>query len=267
MENQHYFTRYWRAYLSEMAGTALLLLIGLSIVIFLFAAETPMAEIIPNVTHRRMLSGFLFGATGGIISMTAIGRESGAHINPAVTMVFFLFGKIEKRAALAYVISQLMGAVIGCLPLFIWGAWGDSIDFGATYPGVGYTVSEAFWGEVSTTFIMVSLLIVFIGFRSIRPFTPMLFPFLYSIMVPIEAAISGTSTNPARSFGPAVVTGIWDSWWIYWAGPILGALLASLVFSALAKRITVAKLYHFDTDRDGLFRRKGTSVPSGKGGG
>lgn len=218
-----------------------------------------MQEIIPNVTHRRILSGFLFGGTGAIISLSAIGRESGAHINPAVTMVFFLFGKIEKRAAIAYVMAQLLGAVIGCLPLFIWGSWGQSLDFGTTYPGAGFTVSEAFLGEVITTFTMVSLLIVFLGIREIRSFTPMLFPFLYAVMVPIEAAVSGTSTNPARSFGPSVISGVWDHWWIYWAGPVTGALLAAAACSALAKRITVAKIYHFDSDRDGLFRKKGTT--------
>lgn len=256
MKRKEHFLLHWRAYLSEMVGTALLLMIGLSIVIFLFGAGSPMEQLIPNVNIRRVLSGFLFGGTGALIAISAIGRESGAHINPAVTMVFFLFGKITKRVAIAYSIAQLIGAVIGCLPLLLWGAQGLSVDFGATYPGAGYTVLEAFLGEVITTFTMVSLLVIFIGFHKIRPFTPLIFPFLYAIMVPIEAVISGTSTNPARSFGPSVLTGIWDSWWIYWAGPIIGALLAAAACSALAKRITVAKIYHFDSDRDGLFRRK-----------
>ncbi|MDI1323996.1 MAG: aquaporin [Algoriphagus sp.] len=257
MKRKEHFLLHWRAYLSEMAGTALLLTIGLSIVIFLFGAGTPMEQLIPNLNVRRVISGFLFGGTGALIALSPIGRESGAHINPAVTMVFFLFGKITKRVAIAYSIAQLIGAIIGCLPLLLWGVWGQSIDFGATYPGAGYSVSEAFWGEVITTFTMVSLLVIFVGFHKIRPFTPLIFPFLYAIMVPIEAVISGTSTNPARSFGPAVISGVWNDWWIYWAGPITGALLAALACSALAKKITVAKLYHFDSDRDGLFRKSG----------
>ena len=101
---------------------------------------------------------------------------------------------------------------------------------------------------------MVSLLVVFIGFRKTRPFTPAIFPILYAIMVPIEAMISGTSTNPARSLGPAVISGVWTGWWIYLVGPFAGAFLASLACSFLAKKITVAKLYYFDSDRDGLFR-------------
>jgi aquaporin Z len=85
-------------------------------------------------------------------------------------------------------------------------------------------------------------------------------PFLYAVMVPLEAAISGTSTNPARTFGPALISGRWDGWWIYWLGPILGMLVAILVCSSFASRIEVAKLYHFETDRRRLFHRMAGSV-------
>jgi len=77
-------------------------------------------------------------------------------------------------------------------------------------------------------------------------------------MVYAEAPVSGTSTNPARSFGPSVASGVWPAWWIYWMGPLTGTLAATLVCSFLAKRIEVAKLYHFDNDRDELFRRMGS---------
>jgi aquaporin Z len=102
---------------------------------------------------------------------------------------------------------------------------------------------------------MVALLCVFLGFRHIRPFTPAMFPVLYSIMVYVESPISGTSTNPARTLGPAIISGHWEGWWIYWAGPVVGSVVACAACSALAKRITAAKLYYFDSDRDRLFRR------------
>jgi aquaporin Z len=248
--------------LAEFAGTGLLLLVGLSLVTFMFGAGSPMAVIIPSVALRRVITGFLFGGTGALIALSAIGRESGAHLNPVVTMAFRLYGKIDLRTAVVYVLGQLAGAVVGCLPLLLWGSMGRSVSFGATQPGQGYSVSIALLGEVATTFAMVSLLIIFLGFRRIRPFTPAMFPLLYAVMVPLEASISGISTNPARSFGPAVVSGQWQAWWIYWAGPMLGALLASLACSVLAKRITVAKLYHFDSESDRLLRRNAPAVPN-----
>lgn len=245
----------WRPFVSELVGTALLLLGGLSLVIFMFGAGSPMARIIPNEGARRLITGFLFGTTGAAIALSKVGEVSGAHINPAVTLTFRLMGKMDFGTALGYIAAQLIGGIAGCMPLLLWGAMGKSVSFGATSPGPGVSLSAALLGEAITTFVMVSLLAVFLGFRRIRPFTPALFPPLYALMVWAESPVSGTSTNPARSLGPAIISGQWDGWWIYWVGPLIGALLAALACSFLAKRIEVAKLYHFDSDRDRLFRR------------
>ena len=256
--NARYLKYRSKFFISELIGTGLLLMLGLSIVIFMFGSGSPMTQLIPGTKARQVITGFLFGSIGASIALSPIGKLSGAHINPAVTMVFWLFKKIEGRLAITYVLAQLTGAIIGCLPLLLWGAMGRSIDFGVTIPGEGFATKTVLLGEVITTFTMVSLLVIFIGFRSIRQFTPFMFPVLYAIMVPLEAAISGTSTNPARSLGPAVISGQWVGWWIYLIGPLAGALLASLACSLLAKRITIAKLYHFDSESEGdaLLRRK-----------
>jgi len=256
--NARYLKYRTKFFISEFFGTALLLLGGLSLVIFMFGAGSPMAELIPIVKLRQVITGFLFGSIGASIALSPIGKVSGAHINPAVTMTFWLFGKIEGRLAVTYILAQMTGAIFGCLPLLFWGQMGRSIEFGATIPGEGYSLQTVMLGEIITTFTMVSLLVIFIGFRQIRQFTPFMFPFLYAIMVPLEAAISGTSTNPARSLGPAVISGQWEGWWIYLIGPLAGALLASLACSLLAKRITIAKLYHFDSESEGdvLLRRR-----------
>lgn len=251
----------WPLLFSELAGTALLVLIGLSLVTVMFGTGSSIARALPNEGVRRLITGFLFGTTGALIALSLVGKVSGAHINPAVTLGFWLMRKLDSRIALGYVLAQLVGAVIGALPLLAWGAMGRSVAFGATLPGPGYTIQTVLLGEVITTFTMVSLLAVFLGFRRLRPFTPAIFPFLYAIMVYAEAPVSGTSTNPARSLGPAIVSGQWQGWWIYWVGPLTGAFVATLACSFLAKRIEVAKLYHFDSHRDYLLRRTGLSDP------
>lgn len=245
-----------RLLLSELIGTGLLVLVGLSLVIAMFGEGSPLASLIPDEGTRRLITGFLFGSTGAAIALSRVGKVSGAHINPAVSLGFWLMGKLDRRLALGYVVAQLLGAVLGALPLLAWGHLGRSVAFGATAPGTGYSAAVALLGEVVTTFVMVALLCVFLGFRQLRRFTPALFPPLYAVMVFLEAPISGTSTNPARSLGPAVVSGTWDAWWIYWVGPILGMLAAIAACSALADRIEVAKVYHFDSDRGGLLRGK-----------
>ncbi len=265
-ENNAKYLKYRvKFFISEFLGTGLLLFGGLSVVIFMFGSGSPMTQFIPDVKVRQSITGFLFGSIGASIALSRIGKVSGAHINPAVTMVFWLFRKIEGRLAITYVLAQLTGAIVGCLPLLFWGQMGRSLEFGVTVPGTGYSLSAVLLGEVITTFVMVSLLVVFIGFRKIRRFTPFMFPFLYGIMVPLEAAISGTSTNPARSIGPSVISGQWEGWWIYWIGPLAGAFLASIACSFLAKKITIAKLYHFDSESEGdvLLRRPDSLAQTG----
>jgi aquaporin Z len=232
-----------------------LLLGGLSLVNFMFGTGSPKERLVTSVVLRQILTGFLFGCVGATIAVSSVGKESGAHINPAVTLGFWLMQKLDARTALGYVVAQLIGASVGCLPLLAWGSMGRSVAFGATIPGENYTIETALMGEAVTTFALVAGLCLFIGFRHLRPFTPAMIPFLYAIMVPLEAPISGTSTNPARTFGPALLSGQWQGWWIYWLGPLIGTLVAILVCSSLARRIEVAKLYHFESDRRRVFHR------------
>jgi aquaporin Z len=254
----------WQVFVSELVGTALLVLVGLSLVILMFGEGSPIKGVLPSEGWRRLITGFLLGTTGALIALSPVGARSGAHINPVVTLAFRVMGKLDLRTTLGYVIAQLAGAILGALPLLAWGSMGRSVAFGATLPGEGYAIETVLLGEVITTFAMVAGLCVCLGFRRIRPFTPAMFPFLYAVMVYAESPISGTSTNPARSLGPAIVSGQWEGWWIYWVGPLIGSFAACLVCSFLAKRITVAKLYHFDSDRDRLFRRMSTPNPTSR---
>jgi aquaporin Z len=248
----------WLVFAAEMAGTALLVSVGLSIVILDSGSGSPVLQLIPGAGERRLLSGFLFGTTGALIALSPLGKESGAHINPAVTLGFWLMGKLTARHASGYVLAQLIGAVAGALPLLAWREMGRSVAYGATLPGEGYGAAWALAGETVTTFALVFGLFFLLQHRRLRAFAPALFPFLYALMVFVEAPVSGTSTNPARSLGPAVISGDWRGWWVYWLGPMLGTLLAVAVYRMNARRwsaIETAKLHHFGHDRYGIFTR------------
>jgi aquaporin Z len=244
-----------RLFASEVIGTALLVLGGVSLVILMFGEGSPLPRVLANERARMALTAFLFGCVGTAIALSRVGKESGAHINPAVTVGFWMMRKLDARAAVGYVLAQVLGAALGALPLLAWGSIGRSVAFGATIPGQSYSTAAVVLGETVTTFALGATLCVFLAFRHLRDYTPFVIPFLYAVMVPLEAAISGTSTNPARTFGPALISGRWDGWWIYWVGPMLGMLAAIVVCSRLASRIEVAKLYHFESDRRRLFRR------------
>ncbi len=247
----------WGLYMSELIGTALLLLFGLSFVILDFGKGSFMTGLIPDAGLRRLITGFLFGSTGAAIAYSQVGKVSGAHINPVVTLAFHIKGKLSAGNTAGYIAAQFAGAVIGCIPLLIWGRMGRSVGFGATTPGADFTVWQAFLGEVVTTIGLILGLFVFLGHKRLRKYTPLLFPFLYALMVYLEAPISGTSTNPARSFGPSVVSGLWTGWWVYFLGPLVGMLIGIGIhrFSWLKRfEVEVAKVYHFEHDLYGIFK-------------
>jgi aquaporin Z len=247
----------WQTYLSELIGTALLVGIGLSVVIFDFGTGSPVAAILPDAGIRRLITGFLFGATGAAIAYSRVGRVSGAHINPVVTLAFCIKGKFSSRDTIGYILAQFAGAIAGSILLLLWGWEGRSVNFGGTTPGTGYTIWDALAGEIITTICLMVGLFTFLGHRKLRHYTPLLFPFLYAIMVYLEAPVSGASTNPARSLGPSVVSGVWSGWWIYFIGPLIGMFIGVAIhrFSGLKRfEVEIAKIYHFKLDRYGIFK-------------
>jgi aquaporin Z len=235
-------------YLAEFAGTALLVCIGVSVVILMFGQGSPLPQAVPGEGLRRFLTGALFGSVGALIAVSPIGRISGAHLNPAVTLAFWLEGKLAWRDAVAYALAQFAGGIAGALPLLAWGHVGRSVAFGATEPGAGIPIWAALLGEVGVTFLLIMTIFVTAAHPRTRNFTPWTMPVLFSVLVWLEAPISGTGANPARSFGPALVGGALVDQWIYFVGPPLGAILAIGLIRLEAiglPRVIAARLFHF----------------------
>jgi len=273
---------HWRLYAAEFLGTALLVAVGGSFVILDFAAKSPVPHLLPSPALRRALTGCLFGSTGAAIALSPIGRESGAHINPVVTLAFVLRGSLHRGVAGGYIASQMLGGVVGALGLLLFGPLGRSVHWAATTVGPGGPV-PALLGETGATALLILGIFVFVGSKRLRPYTPALFPVLYAVLVLVEAPLSGTSTNPARSLGPDVAGQFWRGWWVDVAGPLLGmdlALLALRLPTLRRFKEEVAKLYHFHWNPHGLLARpairkavsgraaarsSGTSRPYGSG--
>lgn len=125
-----------REIIAEFLGTALLLACGLSAAIFNFSSGSPLLTLVPNDYIRRFLSVLLFSASATVIIYSPLGRISGGHINPAVTLAFFRLGKLTTKAAVAYIVAQFAGAVAGTAAVrFVWGARASNVRLGATLPG------------------------------------------------------------------------------------------------------------------------------------
>lgn len=238
-------------YVAEFIGTALLVFLGVSVVILMFGQGSPGSKLIPAEGLRLFLTGGLFGSVGALIAVSPIGRISGAHINPAVTLAFWLEGKLAWRDAALYILAQFAGSVVGAVPLLAWGHMGRSVAFGATQPGPDVPVWFAILGEAGVTFLLILAILTTAAHLRTRRFTPLVLPAIMSLLVWLEASISGASANPARSFGPALVAHVPLEPWIYIVGPSLGSVLyAGLVRIEAVRlpRATAARLFHFHTE-------------------
>ena len=215
----------WSLYAAEFLGTALLLVGGLSAVIVVISPASPVASLALPGWLARGIAGALFGLTGTLVTVSALGKHSGAHLNPGVTLAFLIEGKISASHASWYVLSQCLGAIAGACVVLVWGPLGKPLRYGATTPAQSINPGLAVGLEALCTVVLVGTVFVFLGHPRLRRFTPWTMSPMYAVMVSLEAPWTGTSTNPARSLGPAVATGTWQGFWIYLVGPALGALI------------------------------------------
>ncbi|KAL8149119.1 aquaporin PIP2-7-like [Apium graveolens] len=174
---------------------------------------------------------------------------SGGHINPAVTFGLLVARKVSLVKALAYMIAQCLGAICGAgLVKAIMEHPYDMLGGGANSVSAGYSKASALGAEIIGTFIL--LLTVFSATdeqnNAQKPFISALLPlpigFAVFIVHLATIPITGTSINPARSFGPAVIYNnhkVWNDHWIFWVGPFLGALAAALVYQFILKKAPV----------------------------
>jgi aquaporin Z len=154
-----------------------------------------------------------------------MGAVSGAHLNPAVSLAFAARGDFPWNRVPGYIVTQLLGATLACL--FLLAVFGNVQHLGATLPGPGYVNWQAFLMEIALT---AGLLSVILGTASAAQNVGAIGALGvggYIALAGLWAApVSGTSMNPARSFGPALVSGDWSAYWVYLAGPLIGAALA-----------------------------------------
>jgi len=154
-----------------------------------------------------------------------MGAVSGAHLNPAVSLAFALRGDFPWKRVPGYIIIQLIGATLACL--FLRWVFGNVEHLGATLPGPGYKNWQALLMEIVLTLLLVSVILGTASAAQNVGAVAALGVGGYIALAGLWAApVSGASMNPARSFGPALVSGDWTSYWVYVAGPIAGALIA-----------------------------------------
>lgn len=204
-------------YAAEFIGTFALIFAG------------PGAAVINAYSHGGVTPvgiGLTFGLIVGVM-IYAIGHISGAHINPAVTLAFTLMRHFPLRDVPGYLLAQLAGA--SAASLLTKSFYGNTAHLGATLPS--HSTGQALVLEIALTFfLMFVIMAVATDVRAVGEAAALAIGGYVALAATFAGPIAGASMNPARSFGPALVSNDWTAWWVYWVGPIAGALLGAAAY-------------------------------------
>lgn len=229
-----------RATLAELVGTFILVFAGTAVAVSAILAR-PIAGAPSNSLSVGLAFGLVLTALVG-----ALGHVSGAHLNPAVTLGLASIKKFPWKFVLPYIIAQFVGAILAALA--VWETFGNNARalayLGATYPTPTATVGQVFLMEVLITFILVLTIVsVATDKRVTAPVAAPAIGFALAVAVLVGGPVSGGAANPARAFGPMLVTEKFDAFWVYLIAPVIGGIIAAWLYDrylALSAAPTVA---------------------------
>jgi len=217
---------------------------------------SPVRQAVTSDFGRRVLMGVSMGLTAMAIIYSPWGKQSGAHINPSVTLTFFRLGKIRRWDTFFYIAAQFTGAVLG---VFL-----AALVLGRTvsHPAVRYVVTTpgpggpwlALLAEFVIAAILMSAVLYFSNHHRLAGYTGVVAGLLVATYITLEAPFSGMSMNPARTFGSALPPMIWDGLWVYLTAPPLGMLFAAEFYLWRKGRQAVkCGKFHHNNDKRCIF--------------
>lgn len=214
---------------------------------------SPIHQAIENPFIRNAIGGVAMGLTAIAIIYSPWGQQSGAHMNPALTLAFFSLGKIERWDALFYIASQFAGGVTGVFVadmLIGMPLRHSAVNYVVTVPG-SPGVGVAFIAEAVISGILMTTVLIVSNSRTLSRFTGLFAGVLIATYIAVESPLSGMSMNPARTFGSAFLAGDWTAIWIYFTAPLLGMISAGQLYRLRegAHRVFCAKLNHANKQR------------------
>ncbi len=242
---------HWPEYLLETTELGIFMISAGLFTTLLEYPGSPVHQAIEDDFLRRTLIGFAMGLTAISLIYSPLGKRSGAHMNPAVTLTFLRLSKIKPWDAFYYIVAQFIGGIAGILAvaLFIPRALADpSVKYVVTAPGpAGEWI--AFVAEFLIAFVLMLTLLFVSNTPKLGPWTGVCAGCLVAIYITFEAPFSGMSMNPARTFGSAITASFWTGLWLYFVAPILAMQLAADTYVRSRRTVYCAKLHHHNNSR------------------
>ncbi|MFD7997949.1 MIP/aquaporin family protein [Streptomyces mirabilis] len=218
------------------------------------AGPSPVSDTIPQIHLKLLITGLCVGLLLIALIRGRPGRISGGHLNPAISLAMWRLGVFRGAAVLPYIAAQLVGSVLGVSAARAM--WGPSVGNppvvdAALRPGPGWSADALFVAEAVSVGCIVYLVGLFLRFPKLAPLVPWLVGFLICAAIALLGTITGGSENPARQFGPAVVSGQVGFLWVYLLAPMVGSAVAATVLNAAHNRHAVLTHRLCGTHADG----------------
>jgi aquaporin Z len=240
------FSTDWRLYCFEAAELAIFMVSACVCTVLLFHPGYPALRVAPSALLRRVVMGVAMGLTAVLIIHSPMGKRSGAHFNPAITLTYLRLGKVARWDAVFYVVFQFAGGVagVGLSALMLGQRLGDpGVQYAVTVPGI-FGTGGAFAAELFMAALLMGVVLWTSNRPKLAPYTSLCVGVLIAVYIVLFAPVSGFSINPARTVGSAVFAQVWTAVWLYFVAPLAGMLGAAEVYlrSYGADRILCAKL-------------------------
>jgi aquaporin Z len=238
---------HWPLYLMEASELAIFMIAACACTVWIFGAGEAWGHAVQNAWLRRLCMGASMGLTAVAIIHSPMGKRSGAHFNPSITLTYFRLRKIGASDAMFYVLFQFLGgaAGVGLTAVYFGSRLAQpNVRYAVTVPGV-FGVAGAFAAE----FFMAFVLMAFVLYTSNRPRLAHLTSYGVGVLIMfyilLFAPVSGFSINPARTVGSAIFAHVWTAVWVYFTAPLLGMFAAAEVYlrGYGSDRILCAKLH------------------------
>ncbi|OIP84919.1 MAG: hypothetical protein AUK44_00925 [Porphyromonadaceae bacterium CG2_30_38_12] len=229
------FNLHWQIYLIEAWALGMFMISASAFVIFIEHPHFLFSEWVSDAFNRRLLVGVAMGTTAMLLIYSRWGKRSGAHMNPAVTLTFYMLNRICWEDTFWYIVFQFAGGYLGVLIFKVF--WYDyisapTVNYVITIPGVwGWNI--AFFYEFLISFLIMFTVLMSSNSKLLAKYTGFFVGFLLILFITFEAPFSGMSMNPARTVASALAGNQWDALWIYFVAPLAAMLLAGYIYKLI----------------------------------
>jgi glycerol uptake facilitator-like aquaporin len=215
------------------------LLFGVTTVVRLVVGPSPISRAFPQIHVELLIVGAAVCVLLTGLIKSPLGKISGGHTNPAISLAMWRFGVFPAAGIIPYVASQLLGSVLGVVAArAVWGRIVEQppVLYAVIQPVPSWSAAPLFLAEAVGTAVIVFTVGYFLSVPRLAPFVPWLVGILVGLGIAMLGTQTGGSLNPARQFGPAVVSGHTDKLWVFLVAPMVGAEIATRLLKTVQNR-------------------------------